>query len=358
MFELVSKHHNILYLESIYPKHLFVGFHFTMADILFPAFEHRFKAQKRIVYATFLTDVVRSSSDAIDALSLFRNLLYGDQKGPESIGYMAFDPHGGETGCHIRAGMVLEVFRVHRQLAYDINNKPLAPKWIDQTIESLQETREKAKDLCWKLTVKKITAPKLGLSVNEETPARMLDFVGWKEPVFDASSGSLYESPIEPSGSASSTTLTQALANLNVEQGIPRVLDQDATSSSATAPQTPSSTVTSFDDVLSPVQTNWNLHDGNIMLRFVIYSYILSKYKMFFCLKSNVGARLFPEAAVKYQYELMTGYWNYDNVEFRKAKLDRNGAELRALQSWMSDLSCAWLQSCAARHPLSNPMTR
>lgn len=329
-----------------------------MADILFPALEHRFKFQRRIVYATFLTDVVRSSSDAIDALSLFRNLLYSDQKGPDSIGYMAFDPHGGETGCHIRAGMVLEVFRVHSQLAFDNNNRPLAPKWIDQTIETLQGTRERAKSLCGKLTVQRITASKLGLSDKEDTPARILDLVGWKEPVFDMSSSSLYESPIEPSGSVSSSMLTQALASLDVEQGIPKVLDQDATSSSATAPQSPCSTATSFDDVLSPIQTRWDLHDGNIVLRFVIYSYILSKYKIFFCLKSNVGARLFPEAAVKYQYELMTGYWNYDNVEFRKAKLDRNGAELRALQSWMSDLSCAWLQSCAARHPLSGPMTR
>lgn len=329
-----------------------------MADILFPAFENRFKFQKRIVYATFLTDVVRGSSDAIDALSLFRNLLYGDQKGPESIGYMAFDPHGGETGCHIRAGMVLEAFRVHRQLAFDSNNKPIAPNWIDQTIQILQGTRERAKELCAKLTVQKITASKLGLSDKEDTPARMLDLVGWKEPVFSTSSGSLYESSSEPSGSVSSSMLTQALASLNVEQGAPKDVDQDATSSSATAPQTPSSTATSFDDVLSPVQTRWDLHDGNIIIRFVIYSYILSKYKMFFCLKSNVGARLFPEAAVKYQYELMTGYWNYNNVEFRKAKLDRNGAELRALQSWMSDLSCAWLQACAARHPLSTPMTR
>lgn len=329
-----------------------------MADILFPALEHRFKFQRRIVYATFLTDVVRSSSDAIDALSLFRNLLYGDQKGPDSIGYMAFDPHGGETGCHIRAGMVLEVFRVHRQLAFDNNNRPLTPKWIDQTIETLQETRERAKELCGRLTVQRITASKLGLSDKEDTPSHILDLVGWKEPVFDRISGSLYESPSEPTGSVSSSMLTQALASLNFEQGIPKVLDQDATSSSATAPQTPCSTATSFDDVLSPVQTRWDLHDGDIMLRFVVYSYILSKYKMFFCLKSNVGARLFPEAAVKYQYELMTGHWNYDNVEFRKAKLDRNGAELRALQSWMSDLSCAWLQSCAERHPLSGPMTR
>lgn len=332
-----------------------------MTDIIFPAFEQRFKVQKRIVYATFLTDVVRGSTDAIDALSLFRDLLYGEQKEPESVGYMAFDPHGGETGCHLRAGMVLEAFRVHRELAFD-NDRPLAPIWIDQTIEALRDTSKNAKQLCARLTKDRVAAPKLGLSDKEDTPARILDIVGWKGPVFGKGSGGLYESPSQPSaqapGSLSRSTLAQALESLNVEQVNPVAIDNDATSSSATAPQTPSSTVTSFDDVLSPVRTRWDLHDGQVMLRFVVYAYVLSKYKVFFCLKSNVGARLFPEGAAKYQYELMADYWNYDNVEFRKAKLDRIGSELRVLQSWMSDLTCAWLQSCALRYPLSGPMTR
>lgn len=332
-----------------------------MTDIIFPALEQRFKFQKRIVYATFLTDVVRGSTDAIDALLLFRGLIYGEQKGPESVGYMAFDPHGGETGCHLRAGMVLEVFRVHRELAFD-NGQPIAPAWIDKSIGALRETSDKAKKLCASLTKDRVAASKLGLSDKEDTPARILEILGWKEPVFVKGSGGLYESPSQSSthepGSISSSKLTQALESLNVQQGDLKAMDHDATSSSATAPQTPSSTTTSFDDVLSPVRTRWDLHDSQVMLRFVVYAYVLSKYKMFYCLKSNVGARLFPEGATKYQYELMADYWNYGNVEFRKAKLDRIGSELRVLQSWMSDLTCAWLQSCALRYPLSGPMTR
>lgn len=344
-----------------------------MTDILFPAFEPRFKFQRRLVYATFCTDIARSTSDAIDALELFRGLLYGLQKGPNSVGYMAFDPHGGETGCHLRAGMVLELFAVHRQMAFK-DGTPLSPVWIDRTIQTLRQAHERAKDVCTRLTKKREMPSKMGLDDRQDTPARILGVLGWKEAVFDKYSGSLYAcaqaAENSPGESASrhtqdpvpSLSLSEGLTTLVMNDGGFRPTDGGSSSSSADSFQSTSSTSTGWtspiDDAFSPVQAQWDLHDSRVVIRTVVYSYVLSKYKVFYCLKSNVGARLCPEAAAKYQYEVMEDYWNLNNTDYRKAKLDRVGSELRKLQVWMSNLTCAWLQVCAMRYPVSGPMTR
>lgn len=345
-----------------------------MTDILFPAFEPRFKFQRRLVYATFCTDIARSTSDVIDALELFRGLLYGSQKGPDSVGYMAFDPHGGETGCHLRAGMVLELFAVHRQMAFK-DGIPLSPVWIDRNIQTLRQTHERAKDVCARLTKKRVMPSQMGLDDRQDTPSRILDVLEWKEGgLFDKYPGSLYacvqEAEHSPQQSAlmhtqdsmSSLSLSDGLATLVMNERGFRPTHGGSASSSTDSFQSTSTTSTGLtapiDDAFSPVQAQWDLHDGRVVIRAVVYSYVLSKYKMFYCLKSNVGARLCPEAAVKYQYELMADYWNFNNTDYRKAKLDRVGSELRKLQVWMSNLTCAWLQVCAVRYPVSVPMTK
>jgi hypothetical protein len=79
--------------------------------------------------------LVRGALDAIEALELFRGLLLGTNNDPQSVGFMAFDAHGGDTACHLRAGMLLEVFSVHRQLVLNQTiGTPMIPLWINKNI--------------------------------------------------------------------------------------------------------------------------------------------------------------------------------------------------------------------------------
>jgi hypothetical protein len=66
-------------------------------------------------------------------------------------------------------------------------------------------------------------------------------------------------------------------------------------------------------------------------------------------MNNTVAARLCPEAVAEQGYTLMKEFWDYKNTDYKKARLDRVGQELRVLQVWISDLSCAWLHSIAMR---------
>ncbi|KAJ9359941.1 hypothetical protein DTO027B9_1493 [Paecilomyces variotii] len=385
-----------------------------MADFLFPAFEQRIRSHRRLLYPAFLTDLVRGASDAIEALELFRGLLLGTNNGPQSVGFMAFDAHGGDTACHLRAGMLLEVFSVHRQLILDQTvGTPRIPLWINKYIQSLEETRERAKKLCAALTYDRVHPTRLGLGAKEDTSEHILGVLGWTEPFFPRNREGLYGS-IEPSRESQKGVpfitvlnngnltpaslespespenpdledpglLSNQLSCLNLA-GLPLELDHTKQNwlhgagrhgplhsayewnigvPPSSPPRSPSSGATpsidDFESDVSPLQTRWDLLDGRLVVRFIVFSYILSKYKTFFCSRDVVGARLYPEGAVSRGYELMEQSWNFKNVEYKKAKLERMALELRALQMWLSDFSCAWLQSLSVRYSPSSNMAR
>ncbi|GAD99166.1 predicted protein [Paecilomyces variotii No. 5] len=385
-----------------------------MADFLFPAFEERIHSHKRLLYPAFLTDLVRGASDAIEALELFRGLLLETNHGPQSMGFMAFDAHGGDTACHLRAGMLLEVFSVHRQLILDQTvGTPRIPLWINKNIQSLEGTRERARKLCAALTYDRVHPTKLGLGAKDDTSEHILSVLGWKEPFFPRSRESLYSStePLRESQKGgpfitvlSNGNLTPAsfespespenpdievrgllsnqLSGLNLagvsleldrkEQEWPNdaerngplhpTYDWNIGTPPFSPPRSPSSGATPSIDgsesEASPLQTRWDLLDSRFLVRFIVFSYILSKYKTFFCFKDVVGARLYPEGAVSRGYELMEQSWDFKNVEYKKAKLERMSLELRALQMWLSDFSCAWLQSLSMRDSPASNMTR
>ncbi|KAK8040203.1 hypothetical protein PG993_008614 [Apiospora rasikravindrae] len=77
-----------------------------MAHLLFPAGKSITKGRRKDEYHVLSTDIVRARIDAVDALTLFHNLIAGADRGDEAPGYMSFDAHVGETGCHLRAGIV------------------------------------------------------------------------------------------------------------------------------------------------------------------------------------------------------------------------------------------------------------
>lgn len=334
-----------------------------MADLLFFPFEQRLQRQIRLLYAQLLTDVARSASDAIDALELFRTLLLGADSHPDSLGFMAFDAHGGDTACHLRAGMLLEVFSAHRQMIVNsATGKPKIPVWIDRHVELLKNTTQRAKELCAALTKDRVHPTKLGIGAKEDTAEHILGVLGWEEPVFGQSPESIYCE--EERGTADTEEPVER--EIRDEHSFPARYKWNAELSSYSSPRSPSSATTassassasSEPDILSPLRTQWDLLDTKSVVRFLVFSYILSKYKTFFCMKDIVGARLYPEGAFTYGYALMAEYWDFKNVEYKKAKLERVSLEFRALQTWLSDYSCAWLQSLAMRFSPAGNMSR
>lgn len=69
-----------------------------MACFLFPATASApMGLRPRNCYGTVLTDIVRASSDAIEALTLYRRLIFANDVYVDNAGFTAFDAHVGDT---------------------------------------------------------------------------------------------------------------------------------------------------------------------------------------------------------------------------------------------------------------------
>jgi hypothetical protein len=85
------------------------------------------------------------------------------------------------------------------------------------------------------------------------------------------------------------------------------------------------------------------------MIRFIVYAFVLSKYKRFCRLDNIVGARVEPELAARYGSELVADWLNSRNGDYKSGKTARIGLEMRVMQEWLSDYSCAWIRSLSDR---------
>lgn len=297
----------------------------NMADLLFPTLHQRLKSQPKALYAAVLTDVARAAFDGIEALTGFRALLLDSPNGTPSPGLMAFDAHVGDTGCHLRAGMFLEVYRLHRNVS---------PAWIDRTIHRLRRTQEKAQQICAALTQQSARPQSVGLSGKDLPLPKLFRAVDWEEISSEDPSNTPYllkdvgdprrsfEGDSSKSVSWSSTSSTRSRS----------------TSPSSTGSETP-----------LPFETRWTPDNIKMLVRLVVYSFVLSKYKSFSSVNNTVVARLCPEDTAEAGYALMQGFWDFNHSDYRKARVERFSQELRALQVWISDLSSAWLHSVAMR---------
>ncbi|KAJ5407631.1 hypothetical protein N7509_001514 [Penicillium cosmopolitanum] len=306
-----------------------------MTDLLFPTFEARLKCQRKPQYAAFLTDLVRAASDGIEALCTFRAILYDSPSEPKDGSFLAFDAHVGDTGCHLRAGMLFEAYALHREISkHRLTGKALPPIWIDETIRRLETTRTKAQHICLALTRDGARPQTLGFGGKDLVIAKGLKALEWEEVALSKGPFCLYEN--------NQKSLQREFECLSFADSTAMSL----VSSDISRPTTPSSDESEFG---SPFKTEWDLYDNRVLVRLVIYCFILSKYKTFSSMNNTVAARLCPEAAAEQGYALMKDFWDFKHPEYKKARLDRIGQELRVLQVWISDLSCAWLHSIAMR---------
>lgn len=296
-----------------------------MADLLFPTLHQRLKSQPKALYAAVLTDVARAAFDSIEALKSFRALLLDSPNGTSSPGLMAFDAHVGDTGCHLRAGMFLEIYRLHRNVS---------SAWIDQTIHRLRKTQEKAQQICAALTQQSARPQSVGLSGKDLPLPKLFRAVDWEEI-----------SSAEPSNTP---YLLKDVGGprRSFEGDSSKSVSWSSTSSTRSRSTSPSST---GSETPLPFETRWTPDNIKMLVRLVVYSFVLSKYKSFSSVNNTVVARLCPEDTAEAGYALMEGFWDFDHSDYRKARVERFSQELRALQVWISDLSSAWLHSVAMR---------
>lgn len=296
-----------------------------MAHFLFSANASVDKGKRKDDYVPLLADIVRGATDSIHALNLFRELVVGHGNSPNTPGFLAFDAHVGETGCHLRAGMVNDIFSTYRRV---FQSNPSAWKtvevWLDETTANLARVVTQARTTCASLSKDKVKPTQLGLNPKQETPRKILLLLGWPQPEqsfrFSTANAKRVD-PFEPSASGSSSS------SLQDEKG------------------------------RGPYHNRavWDVLDSAILARFIIYTYILSKYKAFSFYNGSPNGALQPQAADDFTHKLMEGSWKLDGKRPGLRRLDN---EFRDLQIWLSELSCAWLQSLAERSDMRCDMSR
>lgn len=107
-----------------------------------------------------------------------------------------------------------------------------------------------------------------------------------------------------------------------------------------------------FGDTL-PVTYTWNPLSFGTLTRFVVYCYVLSKYKAFSIANNTVSARTAPEVAANVSNNFLGPCTRKKKGPEKPQRILR---ELRDLQSWLSELSCAWQNSLAQRSDQSVDM--
>ncbi|OAA34529.1 hypothetical protein BBO_09182 [Beauveria brongniartii RCEF 3172] len=393
-----------------------------MTSFLFPATTASQGLRLRNNYGLVYTDIVRASSDAVDALSLYRDLLFSQNPDVDSVGFAAFDAHVGDTSCQVRAAMLLDLTRHHRKMASESSRAT----WLDEYIERLTAVRDKARETLADLTIKRIHPAKLGIGATEDTPAGILSNLGWSEPDLDRRDNALYQRSAHPltnayklepadehekdlpfslrtpdsdrQGARTPTSDSEGTAFERLtESSFPsEISDVDSAPSSRvsdagsqtplsvhppsdTCSQTPLSVhfaealhildsdevstssckrggykeqanATSPKSYMSPLLEGpdpaaaWDALDAKMAVRFLVFCFTLSKYKTFGRFAGGVGGRLYPEEAIRIGDAMVADVWNRATPDYKYSKATRRVIlEFGALQTWISELSCAWL---------------
>lgn len=379
-----------------------------MTSFLFPATTASQGLRLRNNYGLVYTDIVRASSDSIDALSLYRDLLFSCNPDADSVGFAAFDAHVGDTSCQVRAAMLLDLTRQHRKWASE-SNKAI---WLDDYIQRLTLVRERARGMLADLTIRRIHPAKLGIGATEDTPAGILSNLGWKEPDVAQRVDALYQRAIPALTSAyklqpmkesekslpfalqdprsdRTATLADSVSgsevtgseNLSETSCSSETSDVESTPSSRTSDtgsETPLSVhleeylhIESLPEksvpksYMSPLLegadpgTAWDALDAKMAARFLVFCFTLSKYKTFGRFAAGVGGRLCPEEAIRAGDAMVADVWNRVTPDYKYSKATRRvSLEFAALQTWMSELSCAWLCRTAKYSAASPTMER
>lgn len=299
-----------------------------MANFLFPCTTSVDHVKKQNNYHTILSDVVRSASDAIDALSLFRQLLTQHKAVTRSSGLTAFDAHGGDAGCHLRAAMFLDAYTKYDDIAF---RDPMVLAHFDaclsKTIEGLRHVKANGVELYYNLVQDCLSSEDVGLPPKEATPRQILRRLGWADEVYT-----------EPTWKRRT-------------KGDPAEVHYPREPLAVSAEHEPSRDI--VDGVLQ--RPSWNVFDAPVMIRFIVYAYTLSKYKRFLFNGWKITGMVDPRQVRGLTDALATSA--AQNKQYKRPGSNRLEKEFKELKVWLSGLSTDWLLATCTKLPQLRQMT-
>lgn len=319
-----------------------------MATYLFSAGKHSkisFSAvHKPSAIPRHLFNIVRGGNDAIDALRLFLNLLHEDELDPATPGYMAFDAHVGDTSCQLRACMLLEIFNRYRQR----DSSTTEVQFIKETIEHLEKVVENAlsfcKDVC-NIGMSQAGPVSLGMSKHGMSIDGILQKIGWdKLETLNHSQRVSSRPPLVSFASDFTIGSTSMASSSGLSLSNSNTTASSATSISDIETGNLQETSSKIPSVVSAEASSdfWEPWDWHQVVHFLVYSYVLSKYKHFTIRPLVYGANIDPQSAFDYSHQLLDGKFPHPCQPPTKRPIEQ---EFAVLQSYLSDLSCSWLSS-------------
>ncbi|KAH7350328.1 hypothetical protein BKA66DRAFT_516482 [Pyrenochaeta sp. MPI-SDFR-AT-0127] len=258
-----------------------------MSIYLFSAGKHaKFSTHARhkpISIPRHLFNIVRGASDAVDALQLFLKLLNEEEIDKSSPGYLAFDAHVGDTSCQLRACMLLEILNRYRQQG----SSAMEARHIQRTIEILKKVIENARTLCQdicNLAATKAAPETLEISKHGMTIDEILQRLEWTDlrtPHRNQKGSNATQFSSAPSSVVSRSTSRDRLSEGSV--GNTNTIASSATSISDATPVEQHEKQSEIPSIVFAEASSdyWEPWDWHQVVHFLVYSYILSKYKHF-----------------------------------------------------------------------------
>lgn len=346
-----------------------------MAHIIFPAGDGINEAKRREDYPVLLADIVRGASDSVAALDLFRELVENVNPRNDKPGFMAFDAHGGETGCHLRAGMFDEIFSNYQQIfRYEPEEWQSLRALLDDTTKRLELLIDQSKTAYIKIT-NFVRPQTLGLGPMQDTPLNILSHLGWVDPeqIFSDHAARIklrrrlweaLETGSDSSDSGSALSDNSSSLHSTSAMSSPNIAPTEVSSTGSPLPEGSCLDLGSTfkeasfipDNDSSTSETSWNIFEPSTLIRVIVYSYILSKYKTFLFYNGSPNSSIDDRAANDYTLRLMSSFHN--TMPKKRPGLKRLQVEFRKMQAWVSDMSCAWLRSLAKSSLVPHDMLR
>ena len=288
-------------------------------------------------YPALLTDIVRDCTNTIDGLNCFGTLLSSDYGLVE--GFKAFDVHGGDTACHIRASMLSELYEYYRQQAKITGKSFLEDEETIELLAKLKTVQQNAQNICSHLTKEKRHPEEFGFEPKRDNVFNVTKLLGWEFDDSASSSQSDTSSSPSSSGSTESTSLSSSLSSPSLAAKL--------SSLSRTTPIVPSA----LSDSLSSPQ--WDPADSRLCVLFLAAAFVLANHKEFTRMGPRIAVRFLPEQAMEHRNSLIEPYWNRENQNYSDFRINRIKDQHCHLQKWISRLSCSFIQSWAERLSLS-----
>lgn len=311
-----------------------------MSTLLFPFDSDASKAShlkhKPTELPRQLFHILRGATDAHEALSLYVQLLTEPslQELGSNLGYHSFDAHVGDTACQLRACMLLEVTTRLRQ-----DNTSSTVAVITSTIYELEQLLHQSRELLKELLVldwKKIQSgalDKLGLTKAGLTTEELLIKLGWSKQLQLADLSRIASSRSSYTSVQTALSMTPNPSDLSEGWITPASSIGDSETSVS----------------MSKSRRHWDLFNSDMIIKFLVSSYVLSKYKQLTTINGVYLATLNPELAFQESQRLCpSNFVQQLGKQFVHPTKRANGEEFLGLQRFLSNLSCAWLgtQSC------------